>query len=97
LVEVELHHVDLDAGYRYQDWSDAFADRLLDELVEQLPARLDGESVSVHRAGTPRPAGADRVVTGPLTALVAWLTGRSDGADLEVLPSGPVPTLPAWL
>jgi hypothetical protein len=33
LREVEVHHVDLDAGYTPEDWSDAFALRLLREIV----------------------------------------------------------------
>src|SRR5688572_18903427 len=33
LREVEVHHVDLGAGYTHGDWSDAFALRLLREIV----------------------------------------------------------------
>src|SRR4051794_2658142 len=33
LREVEVHHVDLGAGYTPEDWSDAFALRLLREIV----------------------------------------------------------------
>jgi maleylpyruvate isomerase len=41
--EVEVHHVDLDAGYRPADWPAAFVERLLAELLrrDDLPP-LDG-------------------------------------------------------
>lgn len=98
-VEVELHHVDLGADYRWQDWPDRLVERLLGELLEHLPARLGSRPLTVRRAGDPAPA-ADQdgpVVTGTPVALTAWLTGRSAGDDLEVSPAGPVPELPAWL
>jgi len=72
LCEVEIHHVDLDAGYRPADWPPGFAKRLLHE--------------------TTIPEG----VSGPDYALAAWLTGRSDGADLIVASGGALPPVPTW-
>jgi maleylpyruvate isomerase len=72
LCEVEIHHVDLDAGYGPADWPPGFAKRLLHE--------------------TPAPAG----VSGPDYALAAWVTGRSDGADLTVVSGGALPPVPTW-
>ncbi|MCW2567636.1 MAG: putative mycothiol-dependent maleylpyruvate isomerase [Mycobacterium sp.] len=40
--------------------------------------------------------GTARTVHGPLNALFAWLTGRSDGADLAVDPPGTLPEPPPW-
>ena len=37
LREVEVHHVDLDAGYAPADWPEAFTLRLLHELVHDRP------------------------------------------------------------
>jgi maleylpyruvate isomerase len=47
--EVEVHAVDLDAGYRPQDWPEPFLERLLAELLARtdLPA-LDGVSGPPH-------------------------------------------------
>ncbi|MBE1492163.1 maleylpyruvate isomerase family mycothiol-dependent enzyme [Plantactinospora soyae] len=39
LREVEVHHVDLAAGYRTADWPDAFSQRLLHEVVHDLARR----------------------------------------------------------
>lgn len=39
---------------------------------------------------------ADTVVTGPVRALLAWLTGRGDGAGLSSEQACPLPVLPPW-
>ncbi|SEK93442.1 maleylpyruvate isomerase family mycothiol-dependent enzyme [Streptacidiphilus jiangxiensis] len=58
---------------------------------------------SVHDTGAPRPSGTpDVTVIGPGSALLAWLTGRSDGGGLDVLigraqaqdPKAALPALP---
>ncbi len=41
LREVEVHHVDLDAGYTPEDWPEAYVERELPAVLEGLPARLD--------------------------------------------------------
>lgn len=99
LLEVEVHHVDLGAGYRHGDWPEPFADRLLDEVSASLPDRLGGRPLTVHRTDRPAPpADAPRpVASGPVTALAAWLTGRSSGDDLTVDPPGDLPDLRAWI
>ncbi|GAA2583275.1 maleylpyruvate isomerase family mycothiol-dependent enzyme [Dactylosporangium fulvum] len=87
ICEVELHHVDLDAGYGPPDWPLAFAQRLLHDPATPRPASLVDET-GTHLLvveGAP-------VVTGPVNLLAAWLTGRSDGAGL----SGELPSLEAW-
>lgn len=94
LLEVEVHHVDLAAGYRYRDWPQPLVEQLLDDVR----GKLDAPPMTVHVAGTAEPAAdAPRpVVTGPAAALAAWLAGRSDGSDLTVTPPGPLPELPPW-
>jgi maleylpyruvate isomerase len=92
LREVEVHHVDLAAGYTPQDWPDEVTVRLLDEAVADragLPARLRDADTGRYLTDGPGPT-----VTGSPAALVAWLTGRSDGSDLVT--DGPLPALADW-
>jgi maleylpyruvate isomerase len=97
LREVEVHHVDLGAGYTPADWPDSFSHRLLHEVAGDLgdiPLTLYPDS-----AGHPVTvgSGAGPVISGPTYALAAWLAGRSDGAGLSVDPAGPLPKLPDWI
>lgn len=98
LQEVEIHHVDLDAGYQPAEWTPWFTDRMLSELVRSFSMRDDAPRVTL-RAGTTLERigdGAASTVSGAPTEIVAWLIGRSKGSSLEVEPSGPLPALPAW-
>ncbi|MCX4746272.1 maleylpyruvate isomerase family mycothiol-dependent enzyme [Kitasatospora sp. NBC_01287] len=109
LQELEYHHVDLAAGYTPAHWPEEFAaaefatltarfatlDGLpaLDLLADDTgaKARLGGEGEPVLR------------VEGPVRALTAWLSGRSDGDGLQVHrdggpladPRAALPALPA--
>ena len=102
LREVEVHHVDLAAGYSPTDWPSAFAQRLLREVVADLAAADDAPAVVLHptdgghelRIGPADAAPID--VVGAASALAAWLTGRSTGADLPVTPPGDLPAPPRW-
>jgi len=76
--EVEMHRVDLELGYEPADWAPGFSRRLLEELLERT---------GMHALVRER-------VQGPDAAVAAWLSGRSDGADLEV--RGDLPTPPPW-
>ncbi|GII51637.1 hypothetical protein Pth03_00260 [Planotetraspora thailandica] len=90
LREVEVHHVDLGAGYGWADWPQAYIRRELYDTMLSWPhgqgpvstivsrePRGDGEHVEVWRGLGHGPA-----VQGPPGALVAWLTGRSPGHGL---------------
>jgi maleylpyruvate isomerase len=98
LCEVEIHHVDLDAGYRPADWPDAFVHRLLHDLAADLADSV--APVRLHAADLDHELtiGADPSVTvsGTGHGIASWLSGRSDGADLTVTPPGPLPTVPIW-
>ncbi|MFC8045008.1 maleylpyruvate isomerase family mycothiol-dependent enzyme [Nocardia sp. NPDC057353] len=97
LQEVEIHHVDLAAGYTAADWPAEFVARLLPEVVAAhglsagkhlaFEVRADdtgfGATVGAGDPGT--------VITGPAAALLAWLIGR--GATGL---TGDLPELPAW-
>jgi maleylpyruvate isomerase len=87
ICEVELHHVDLDAGYGPPDWPVAFSQRLLHDPATPHVATLVDPS-GTHLLTVPDAP----VVTGPVHLLAAWLSGRSDGAGL----SGELPSLEAW-
>lgn len=97
--EVEVHHVDLDAGYAPQDWPPGFAGRALPFLLERVTAApgdaafvvaiAGRDDVTVGRPGGPR-------VSGDIADVVAWLFGRGDRGRLRVAPDGPVPHPPPW-
>jgi maleylpyruvate isomerase len=99
LREVEVHHVDLGDRYTPSDWTDAFALRLLREIVlgadekwppmELRPFGID-HALSIGTVANPP------VIGGPTKSLAAWLAGRADGADLTVSPDGELPTPARW-
>jgi maleylpyruvate isomerase len=98
LREVEVHHVDLAAGYRPADWSDAFTLRLLHEIVANFAELPDGFPI-----GTTDLAFAGRIgigtgafISGPARDLAAWLTGRGTGAALMADSGGRLPPVPTW-
>jgi maleylpyruvate isomerase len=97
-VEVELHHVDLAAGYELEDLPADFTEREIGFLAERFtghpevaPTRLsDGTRVW----STGRESDAPAVtVTGSRADLLGWLAGRRDGSALSVT-GGPLPALP---
>ncbi|MGH3663822.1 MAG: maleylpyruvate isomerase family mycothiol-dependent enzyme [Micromonosporaceae bacterium] len=101
LREVEIHHVDLDLGYRHLDWPDDFAHRLLHDLATDFGNRDNGPRavLRVPNAGHDLDVGADReapVITGSAQAVAGWLTGRHDGAGLAIEPGAALPIIPAW-
>jgi maleylpyruvate isomerase len=100
LRELEIHHVDLDAGYSASDWSPSFAEHLLDAMAKRLhPPQafevrpLDSQRTWVIGAGEseyPVP-----VVTGPAAQLAYWLTGRPADAVLSCS-RGELPSIESW-
>jgi maleylpyruvate isomerase len=99
LREVEVHHVDLGAGYTPADWSDAFALRLLREIA--TTAGPDAPAMILRPHGLEHPvtigtADDPPVIGGPTKSLAAWLAGRADGGDLTVSPDGELPTPARW-
>ena len=97
--EVEIHHVDLDAGYSPDDWSPQFATRTLDQLSPFFRDARDcpvGTLVATDADGRWEVAADGPALTGPTTELVAWLTGRRDGSALSIDGAGVVPAAPRW-
>lgn len=98
--EVWLHAVDLDAGARMEDVPGAVVDALLDDVTRTLSAK-DGcpaaELTPTDRdRAWPLGLGGGVSVHGTASALLGWLTGRSDGAGLLAM-DGDVPEVPRWL
>ena len=112
LTEVEVHHVDLGAGYSPDDWPLDFAAALLASVVagftdaEAPTAVLRTTDIgSVHRIGPPDAGSPDGgspdaapapEISGPARTLLAWLIGRGTGEGLTTQPAGPLPVLPPW-
>lgn len=100
LRELEVHHVDLAAGYAPADWPAAFALRELHTTVGRLdddpamaPVRIaTAEEAVVRTVGE----GPGPLVRGSAAEVLAWLTGRSDGHALSVEPPGALPRVPPW-
>jgi maleylpyruvate isomerase len=98
--ELEIHHVDLDAGYTRADWSLGFAEHLLDAMTKRLASAdpfevkpLDSRRTWVIGSGEseyPVP-----VVTGPAADLAWWLTGRA-APDSVSCSRGELPPIEGW-
>ena len=107
LSEVEIHHVDLDAGYCPADWPAAFTTQCIERVVGNFcdpdcpPVFLRSSDAAQrgdhdqYRIGPPDVMPA-QTVTGPSSLLLAWLIGRSSGSELTADPPGPLPALPPW-
>ena len=102
LSELEIHHVDLNAGYRPVDWPADFARDCLQRVTASFsgpdsPAALlrASDDGSEHRIGPPEQA-PTVTIAGPSYGLLAWLLGRSDGTGLTATPAGPLPPVPPW-
>jgi maleylpyruvate isomerase len=102
LSEVEIHHVDLDAGYGPADWPADFVRDCFPKIAADFAGDQDCPAVRLTDSGSgtsyligPQAEPA-ATVTGPASSLLAWLIGRSDGADLGTDPAGQLPELPAW-
>lgn len=96
LREVEVHHVDLDAGYAPADWSDAFSQRLLHEAAKDLAKRGGAPVLRLRPTQTDHPVPVG--VGGPEAA------GTDVAAPDAVGPGAVVPevagsaqALAAWL
>jgi maleylpyruvate isomerase len=97
--ELEIHHVDLDAGYTPADWSPAFAARTLDQISPFFRDNREcpvGVLAASDGNGRWEVATAGPTLAGPQTALLGWLTGRTSGPGLVLDPPGELPKAPRW-
>jgi maleylpyruvate isomerase len=86
LLEVTVHHVDLDLGYELADVDDQTADWLLEWSAFRLRERDEFprlELVSPTTRITVGSSGDPRTVSGTSADLLGWLTGRTDGSTLQ--------------
>lgn len=90
LIEVELHHVDLDIGYELEDLDEEFTGREIGFLAQRFTGRGDVPPTRVVATGehgrewqTGGENGDPVTVSGPAPALLGWLAGRRDGTGLD--------------
>ncbi|MFE2549593.1 maleylpyruvate isomerase family mycothiol-dependent enzyme [Streptomyces sp. NPDC059355] len=102
LVEVELHHVDLNIGYELSDLPQEFTAREITFLADRWSGRPevppvtlqiegDGDGSTWHTGGE---EGGPVTLLGTGAELLAWLAGRGDGGAHLTVVGGPLPTLP---
>lgn len=95
LMEVVIHHVDLDAGYTFEDAAPEFVRRAVTNGVARMSASDGAPSVTLRGddGDTWTIGEGTQVVTGNNAALLLWLTrGDSTGASSQA----PLPKLPSW-
>ncbi|WP_188193851.1 maleylpyruvate isomerase N-terminal domain-containing protein [Nonomuraea sp. SYSU D8015] len=137
LREIGFHHVDLDAGYRPDDWPEPFVRRELHDclatwsherstvseivlLADRASTRTTAEPAEAcgepphppdehpsHVIARWRDLGTGPAVQGMPRDILAWLTGRSDGKGVSLVPVGQpfmpgpggtgLPEPPPWL
>ncbi len=96
--EVWLHALDLDTGATYRDLKPGFAERLLDELVQDFADRPGMPALAVEtrdRLREVRGAGQPVRIAGTPAAVACWLSGRPGPVTRP--DGGPIPPVPAWL
>jgi maleylpyruvate isomerase len=91
--EVWVHAVDLDAGIGFADVPDDVLAAVVDDVFRRWDTRDAVPDVALFAGDREWGTGA-LAVAGTLPAVTAWITGRSDGADLQA--DGPLPTLAPW-
>jgi maleylpyruvate isomerase len=100
LRELEIHHVDLDAGYTRADWTLEFAEHMLDAMTKRVRPDDPFEIRPVDSGrtwvlGDGEAAPALPVVTGPSADLAWWLTGRPPDNTLSCS-RGELPPIEGW-
>ncbi len=100
LREVEIHHVDLDAGYSCTDWPAEFAALVLETLTHRSypePFRVLARDLAQtwDYGAVAATTAVNSNVSGESHQLAWWLTGRGDGSALTV-DQDQLPEVPAW-
>jgi maleylpyruvate isomerase len=98
--ELEIHHVDLDAGYTPSRWTLPFAEHLLDAMTKRIHPEQAFEVKPLDSArtwvvGDGEAEYALQVVTGPAADLAWWLTGRPEPDTLSCS-RGELPPIEGW-
>jgi maleylpyruvate isomerase len=96
LLEVEVHHADLGAGYTWEQWGPEFSDTVITRIQGERSTEPSAVLRSTDTNGLWKIGpGEGPEDTGPAGALAWWLLGRGDGAGL-VSSAGTVPALGRW-
>jgi maleylpyruvate isomerase len=99
LREVEIHHVDLDAGFSPDGWSDAFSSHLIGAMVKRAPSDTSFRVLATDLARTwvigDDPGESGTTVAGRSGELAWWLTGRPPAESLTCS-TGDLPPVKAW-
>jgi maleylpyruvate isomerase len=99
LREVEIHHVDLAAGFGPGGWSEAFSAHLIGAMVKRSPSDASFRVLATDLATTwvvgDDPGESGTIVSGPAGDLAWWLTGRPP-ADSLTSSTGELPPVKAW-
>jgi maleylpyruvate isomerase len=93
--ETWVHAVDLGTGVEFREVPEGVLGRLVDDVWAMWEARDETPALTVFAADRDWGGEGGVAVSGPLPAVVAWLTGRADGSSLQA--DGPLPALPPWL
>lgn len=99
--EVEIHHVDLDAGYTHRDWDPGFADAAVDFLAGRQAEQRPGDGFTVALVDQDRTVEVGSVgpaaplVRGSAVDLAWWLSGRGAGEGLAC-EGGALPQMGSW-
>lgn len=95
LLEVVIHHVDLNAGYTFADADPGFVRRAISNAVQRMSRSGQVPAVTLHSdsGDTWSMAGGTQEVTGASAAILLWLA-RGDGTGVRSLQA--LPELPAW-
>jgi maleylpyruvate isomerase len=104
LSEVEIHHVDLAAGYSPGDWPAGFLVEALPRVALSFTGRDDAPRCLVwaegakdsFRIGPEQDGPPPVIIHGQPADLLAWLLGRGSGDGLTMAPGGALPELPPW-
>jgi maleylpyruvate isomerase len=95
LMEVVFHHVDLAAGYTFDDADAGFVTRAIANAIQRISASGQAPSITLRsdEGGTWSSAGGAQEVTGSNAGLLLWLA-RGDAAGVSS--EEPLLRLPAW-
>lgn len=98
--EVAIHAVDLAGPVTFEAFAPDLLEALVDDVATFRAARGTDPAVRLRIEGGRDwvlAAGPVVEVSGSRAAAVGWLTGRSDGSDLDVEGADAVPVLGRWL
>jgi maleylpyruvate isomerase len=98
LFEVEVHHVDLGAGYTFGSTPPALAVAMIGFALQRVSVREDQAAPSGFELRTPQGSwpvggGGPVVVEASVADALAWLLGRSDGAGVATADGTALPLL----